>query len=412
MRHLIIGNSAAGTAAAEAIRANQAHAEITILTRDATFYSRCQLHLVAGGVRPAAKTSFVPEDWAQRHGVEVRLGWDAVSIDPLRKEVSCRNGDSLPYDRLLLATGAGSLTPPIEGVQGSGVFGLRNLEDAQGILQRVGKSRHVVIIGAGLVGCELAETLAAGGHPSVSMVEMAPHPLPLQLEMTIGVRLHDVMADHGMAMFCRDSVAAVERDGAGQPRAVVLKSGRALPADLVVCAAGVRANTDLFAGLGTIGRRGIVVDSGGRTSVPDIFAAGDVTESCDSTLGRVMPSAIWPAARRQGRVAGLNMSGGSTTLEAHTGLKTSAVLCGTPLVSLGPVFEPDPAWRKELCEHTDSRNRLCSKVCYTDSNGVLKAAILWGDISQAGIYAAAIIQQLPLGDLAFGSVPDYLLRAV
>lgn len=412
MRHLIIGNSAAGTAAAEAIRENQPNAQITMLTRDSAFYSRCQLHLVAAGVRSAAKTSFVPEDWAQRHGIEVRLGWDALAIDPLRKEVRCRNGEILPYDRLLLATGAGSLTPPIEGLQGSGVFGLRNLEDALGILRRMGESRQVVIIGAGLVGCELAETLAAGGHPSVSMVEMAPHPLPLQLEDTIGARLRDLMADHGMAMFCQDSVAAVERDGTGQPRAVVLKSGRTLPADLVVCAAGVRANTDLFAGLGTIGRRGILVDAGGRTSVPDIFAAGDVTESCDSTMGRVMPSAIWPAARRQGRVAGLNMSGGSTALEAHTGLKTSAVLCGTPLVSLGPIFEPDPTWRKEVFEHTDSRGRLCSKVCYTDPNDVLKAAILWGDISQAGLYAAAIVQQQPLGDLAIGSVPDYLLRAV
>ena len=106
-----------------------------------------------------------------------------------------------------------------------------------------------------------------------------------------------------------------------------------------------------------------------------------------------MPSAIWPAARRQGRIAGINMSGGDETLTDHTGLKTSALLCGVPLVSLGPIFELDPAWQKHSYEHTDSRGRLCTKVCYTQHDGSLAAAVLWGDVSQAGLYAEAIINK-------------------
>lgn len=412
MKHLIIGNSAAGTSAAEAIRERDPAADIVMLSKDSTFFSRCQLHLIASGKRPSAKTRFVPQDWATRYAVEVRFGAKATAIDVGQKKVLCDNGESLNYDRLLLATGAGSLTPPIEGIEGPGVFGLRNLEDAEGICARVKGLHHVVVIGAGLVGCELAEALVETGHPSVTVIEMAPYPLPLQLEERTGERMRRLMIDHGIDMICRDSVAAILRNERGEPCAVRLKSGREIPADLVVCAAGVRPNIDLFAPLGTIGRRGIVIDGGCRTSVPDIFAAGDVTESRDATLDRVMPSAIWPAARRQGRVAGINMSGGDEILMEHTGLKTSAVLCGTPLVSLGAIFDPDPTWHKQVYEHTDSRGRLCSKICYTDHNGHLAAAVLWGDISLSGLYAEAIIHKYPLGDLAPCAVPDFRLRAI
>lgn len=412
MKHLIIGNSAAGTAAAEAIREGDPAAEIVMLSKDATFFSRCQLHLIASGKRSTEKTRFVPQDWAERLRIEVRFGQNATAIDAQKKKLLCDNGESLDYDRLLLATGADSLTPPIEGIEGPGVFGLRNLEDAERIHNVVMERPHVTVIGAGLVGCELAEALAEAGHPSVTVIEKAPSPLPLQLEEHTGERMRLLMIERGIDMICRDSVAAIVRNSKGEPSTVRLKSGREFPADLVICAAGVRPNIDLFTPLGTIGRRGIVIDGGCRTSVPDVFAAGDVTESCDSTLGRVMPSAIWPAARRQGRVAGINMSGGEETLKDHTGLKTSAVLCGIPFVSLGPVFDPDPSWQKQIYEHTDSRGRLCSKICYTNNDDSLTAAVLWGDISLSGLYAEAIINKYPLGDLAPGIVPDHLFRAV
>lgn len=412
MRHLIIGNSAAGTAAAEAIRERDPAAQVIMLSKDTAFFSRCQLHLVASGQRSSAKTRFVPQDWAQRHGIEVRLGVEVTGIDAHQKQVLCSNGETLPYDRLLLSTGASSLTPPIAGIEGPGVFGLRNLEDAEGICGQVMGRRHVVVIGAGLVGCELAEALIKAGHASVSIIEMAPYPLPLQLEQHTGARMRELMAEHGINMICGDSVSAIERDADGNPCAVALKSGGKLPADLVVCAAGVRPNIDLFVPLGNIGRRGILVDEGCRTSVADIYAAGDVTESCDNTLGRVMPSAIWPAARRQGRIAGINMSGGNEVLTDHTGLKTSAVLCGIPLVSLGPIFDLNPDWQKQIYEHTDSRGRLCTKVCYIQNDGSLAATVLWGDVSLAGLYAEAIVKKRSVGDLSPGIVPDYRLQAI
>lgn len=412
MNYVIIGNSAAGTAAAETIRQQDPAGAVIMLSKDTSFYSRCQLHLLATGQRSAQEANFLPDGWAERHVVDLRLGRTVTGIDAERRLVQCDNGELVAYDRLLLTTGSRSTLPPIPGMEGEGIYGLRNLDDAEQLRQVFRDKQHIVIIGAGLVGCELAEALKEVGHPSVSLLEMAPHPLPLQLEEVTGTRLRELMQQHGVAMYCGDGVTAVERNADGTPAAILLKSGLRLPADLIVAAAGVRANTELLTSLGAECNRGIVIDEGCRTSLPDIFAAGDVTECRDVTLDRVMSSAIWPAARKQGRVAGINMAGGLASLQEHTGLRASVSLFGASMVSVGAVFSPDPTWQKKVYDHTDSRGRLCGKVCYTDNDSVLKAAILWGDISQAGLYGQAVVNRRRLGDLASSMVPGYRLQAV
>ena len=411
MRHLIIGNSAAGTAAAGAIRATDPQADILLASQDSAFYSRCQLHLVATGQRSADQTNFLPGNWADKYQVELLLGCTVTGIDAEARQALCADGKRLNYDRLLLASGSRSFLPPVEGLAGPGTCCLRNIEDALQIRELYQASQHVLIIGAGLVGCELAEALIKVGHPSVSLVEMAPHPLPLQLETVTGERLRHLMQQSGVNMYCGDGLTRVERADDGRPLKVHLQSGTALPADLIVAAAGVRANTELLSVLGAQCQRGIVIDQHCRTSLSDIYAAGDVTECEDSTLQQIMPSAIWPAARKQGRVAGINMAGGDASLLEHTGLRASVSLFGTSMVSVCPVFNIDPAWNKTFYQHTDSRGRLCTKICYTDDQQILTAAVLCGDVSQAGLYADAIIKKLPLGDLKPSAVPDQVLAA-
>ncbi|MEZ4483431.1 MAG: FAD-dependent oxidoreductase [Syntrophotaleaceae bacterium] len=240
---------------------------------------------------------------------------------------------------------------------------------------------------------------------------MAPHPLPLQLEAVTGQRLLRLMQDSGVNMYCGDGLARVERAADGKLRNIRLQSGAVVPADLIVAAAGVRPNIELLSALGAECQRGVVIDASCRTSLPDIYAAGDVTECQDSTLQKSCPA---PSGRRpckQGRVAGTNMAGGNASLLDHTGLRASVSLFGTSMVSVGPVFNIDPTWNKEFFQHTDSRGRLCTKVCYTDASQALTAAVLCGDVSQAGLYADAIIKKLPLGDLKPSSVPDQVLAA-
>lgn len=412
MNYVIIGNSAAGTAAAEAIRQQDPVGAIIILSKDTSFYSRCQLHLVASGQRSAEQANFVPQEWASRFGLDLRLGRTVTAIDHAVRLVHCDNGELIPYDRLLVTTGSRSALPPIPGIDGPGIYGLRNMEDAEQLRQVFRDKKNIIIIGAGLVGCELAEALIEVGHPSVTVLEMAPHPLPLQLEEVTGARLAKLMQGHGVAMYCGDGVTEVERTADGALAAVHLKSGKRLAADLIVAAAGVRANTELLTSLGAECKRGIVIDDCCCTSLADIYAAGDVTECRDVTLDRVMSSAIWPAARRQGRVAGINMADGEASLQEHTGLRASVSLFGASMISVGAVFKPDPEWQKQIFDHTDSRGNLCCKVCYTDGEGLLKAAILWGDVSQAGLYGEAVVKRQGLGDLAPSMIPGYTLKNV
>ncbi|MEZ4483430.1 MAG: FAD-dependent oxidoreductase [Syntrophotaleaceae bacterium] len=165
MRHLIIGNSAAGTAAAETIRATDPQAEILLVSQDSAFYSRCQLHLVATGQRSAEQANFLPGDWAKAHQVQLLLGCAVTAVNPGERQATCADGRTLTYDRLLLASGSRSVLPPVAGLAGPGTCSLRNIDDALQIRTLYSTCKHVVIIGAGLVGCELAEALVEVGHP-------------------------------------------------------------------------------------------------------------------------------------------------------------------------------------------------------------------------------------------------------
>ena len=400
MRYLIIGASAAGTSAAREIRRRDPSGEIVMLARDQAIFSRCQLHLVAAGRRTPTQACFLPASWAHSVGVDLRLGTEVTALDAVGKAVTLHSGERLSYDRLLIATGSRTALPPIPGLAGALTFGLRDLADAQAI-QAAKDARDVVVIGAGLVGVEIATELAEQGR-RVTLVELAPYPLPLQLESETGAMCRELLETAGIRLFCGDKVSGVERDARGNPLAVRLASGNAIPADLIVAAAGVRANAELAAAAGAKVNRGILIDSRCRTTLPDIYAAGDVTETEDVIVRRIMPSAIWPTAIRQGQVAGASMAGADDSLLHNTGMRASVNLLGTSTVSLGAVaLAAEFGWTKRTFRHTDSRGRRCVKVFFLEGRR-LRGAILWGDILNAGVYGEAILNDRDLsGDLAF-----------
>jgi NAD(P)H-nitrite reductase large subunit len=396
MRHVIIGSSAAGVAAAAEIRRHDAAAAITIVSREETIYSRCQLHWIAAGVRTPRQAQFLPPDWAAGMGVEMLAPQEARAIDVAAGAVVLDSGQRVPYDRLLIATGARTGWPPIEGLKGEGVLGLRDLGDAVALRTAVAGARKVAVVGAGLVGCELAASLAEA-HKPVALVELAAHPLPLQLDEETGELCAQLLRGHGVQLHCSQSVERIVRDDRGKVRAVALKSGIVIEADLVVMAAGVRANKEIAESAGIVCGRGIRIDERCHTNVGNIYAAGDVTESPDTLVGQVMPSAIWPTAVRQGRVAGANMAGGADSLARNTGLRASISLLGMSIVSLGPLWKIDPAWRKMTYRSTNSAGRPCLRTLYFQAD-VLRCAILWGDVVNAGVYTEAILKQRPLGE--------------
>ncbi len=399
MHQVIVGSSAAGTAAASAIRGADKSAAITLITADNAFFSRCQLHLLAAGERSAEQANFLPADWAATTGVEILWNTEVTGIKPAAHTVTTANGANFEYDRLLIASGSRSWTPPIPGITGELSFSLRTLEDAEQISAVLPFVQTVSIIGAGLVGVELAAELAQAGK-RVNLVELAPHPLPLQLEEATGAKAAELLRSAGVELYCGRKVVGVQRQANDTPESLLLDDGQILPSDMLVTAAGVRPNIEWLEGSGIQTEpRGVLINEFAMTSAPDIYAAGDVTVMEDVLLRAVMPSPIWPTAVHQGRIAGLNMTGSAESLTRNTGYRSALNLLGTSVVSLGPVNKPDPGWDKELQAFTDSRGQECLKVLYRDAD-TLRAAILWGDISAAGVYADAIINRRPLPEPA------------
>ena len=299
MRHIIIGAGAAGISAAGEIRRLRPEDEIVVVSKDDQVHSRCMLHKFLSGERTAQGINFVPEDFFENNRIQWIFGRSMTGLDCAGKRALFDGDSYLEYDRLLIATGAYYLVPPIPGFRESeNVYGFRDLCDAQAIDRAAKKGSNAVIVGSGLVGMDAAYALMERGiKPAV--VEMADRILPLQLDSGAAAEYQQRFEAHGCRFFLSAKAADTRRDGEGRITAVVLDDGTELECDFVIVAAGVRPEVRFLQNCGVQVDRSIQVDEYLRTTVPDVYAAGDV---CGL-------SGIWPNAMKQGITAARNMCG-------------------------------------------------------------------------------------------------------
>lgn len=390
MKYVIIGGSAAGFSAATEIRKLDVKSELTIICKDNFYYSRCQLHLVASGAKSVERIRLRPEGWTESMGIKLIGGKTVLELDAVAKNLTLDDGQIIPYDKLLIATGTKTFFPPLEGFSGPLSFGLRNLEDAVAINAARKTAKNFTIIGAGLVGVELAAELVKAGV-TVNLVELAKYPLPLQLDQVCGDKCAKKLLAAGVKLYFGTPAKSLHRSGEdGKPVALELASGEKIPTDVLICAAGVVANTDFARRAGVDARKGIIINDCCFTNLPDVYAAGDVAEHVDTVNGIWQLTAIWPTAVRQGKVAGINMAGGTASLKINTGLKTAMSVMGTHFISLGQTSAPKPDWNKYVFRNTDSRGDENIRILFVDGNA-LKSAVLWGNVSDAGLYHEAIV---------------------
>ncbi|MBW1913558.1 MAG: NAD(P)/FAD-dependent oxidoreductase [Deltaproteobacteria bacterium] len=332
IRYLIIGNGVAGTTAAENIRKQDKDGDITIITEeDLPFYSRIRLNEYIAGDITEQDLQIKKEQWYRDQAISLNLNTRVSEIRPDKRVVITSDKEKLVYDALLIATGSSSFIPPIKGADKQGVFALRNMQDGRDIISFAAKIQKVILIGGGLLGLEAGNALRRLGK-HVTVIEFFPRLLPRQLDKEGAARLKAIMEDMGFS-FRLDAVTE-EITAEDHTGGVVLKGGDFLEGEMVIISAGVRPNKALALSGDIKCDKGIIVDGHMRTETPGVYAAGDVTESDGRLYG------IWPAAMDQGKIAGINMSGGSIEY-GGTAMANTLKVAGIDLASAGEIDADD-----------------------------------------------------------------------
>ncbi len=373
MKYLIIGNGVAGTTAAQAIRHADPAGEITIITEEPhPFYSRIRLIHFLDGSLPKEKLQLKKDEWYKDNKINLRLNTKAETIDAAGKTVSTSGGESIAFDRLLLATGGVPFVPPIAGVNKKGVFTLRTLDDALAIIDYAKSHSRIVVIGGGLLGLEAANSLVKAGN-SVSVTEYFRRLLPRQMDEAGSMILQSQLKKMGFTFHLgaqSKEILGGKKFGGGKVEGLLLKNGSRIDCDMILISAGIRPDMTLAEDLGMKTAMGLPVNDKMETEMKGIYAAGDLIEHRGRCYG------IWPAAERQGRIAGTNMASGNELYEGHT-MQTMLKVAGIDLFSAGEI---DHEGKYESIVLKDDDQFIYKKLVLNDD--VIIGAILYGETKQ------------------------------
>ncbi len=310
-RIVIVGGGAAGFAAAEMLRRDGYGGEITMLSNDqAPPVERPNLSKdYLAGKAPEDWVPLRPDEFYSESNIDLRLRTQVAAIDGKARHVVLGDGRTVPFDRLLLATGAEPVKLKIPGADQPYVYMLRTLADCRAIIAAAATAKRAVVIGASFIGLEVAAALR---ERDIEVHVVAPEQRPMEriLGPDMGDFVRALHEEHGVAFHLEDSVTAI--DG----RKVSLKSGSALEADLVVVGIGVKPRLELAEQAGLKVDRGVIVDAKLETSLPGIFAAGDIARWPDRYSGDSIRVEHWVVAERQGQAAARNMIGFDEPFEA------------------------------------------------------------------------------------------------
>lgn len=368
-RYVIIGAGAAGISAAQVLRDFKPQAVITVISIDQHVHSRCMLHKFLGGERDIPGISFVRQDFFDKNDI-VHIPCERVDrIDTAEKTVWFGEGFSAPYDKLLIATGAGFFIPPIPHFrEAPNVFGFRDLSDALKIDGALARGKRVFIVGSGLVGLDAASALCHRGA-EVTIAEMADRVMPLQTDDYAAGVYQKVFEDQGCRFLLGAGAADAVVDEAGNITEVIMSTGEHIPCNFIVMAAGVRPRIELAQASGIAADRAITVDDHLRTSAPDVYAAGDCTGL----------SGVWPDAMEQGKVAARNMAGIDEAYEKPYPFKNTSNFFGVTMLSVGRLDQTEGA---EVIVHHSPKEYKKAIV----KDGKLTGYLSLGNISNSGLY--------------------------
>src|SRR4030042_166981 len=384
-RYLIIGNGVAGARAAVRIRERDPEGEIHIFTGEAyPFYYRVRFpELVAGEVTTKEITIHTKEFY-QGENISLHLEEPVVEVRPERREAISKQGHTYFFDLLLVATGVNAFVPPIQGNEKKGMFTLRTMRDAIEMKAYSEKISHAILIGGGLVGLEVGGSLLRRGL-KVAVIEHNPRILPRQMDPEGAQILQTKMETMGFSFFLNGQ--SEEILGGESVEGVRLKDGRVVEGQMAIISAGVRPNIQLAKEMGLEMKNGILVNDRLETRTKDICAAGDVAEHRGRVYG------IWPAAQKQGEIAGDNIAGGNESYEGTVVSNTLKVV-GIDLTSTGEI---DAEGKFECVVRSDREKCSYSKVTFKEDKIV--GCILLGETRGRAELLSAIEKEADIKEI-------------
>jgi nitrite reductase (NADH) large subunit len=376
LRLVVIGNGMAGMRAVEELLKHEGGRRYRITVFGAephVNYNRIMLSSVLAGDKNIDEIVINSREWYDANGIRLLAGDAVTGIDRDAKTVTSASGLTVPYDRLLIATGSRPLAPPIPGLGLRGVCAFRDIADVDKMLEAARTHKRAVVIGGGLLGLEAAWGLKQRGM-SVALVHLMPTLMERQLDVAAGQLLQRDLDRRGIAFFTDGQTEEIL--GTERAEGVQLTDGRSIPADLVVLAIGIRPNIDLARAAGLQVNRGIVVFDDMRTSDPEIFAVGECVEHRGQIFGLVAP--LWD----QAKVCAAHLAGDETAVFASQALSTSLKITGVDVFSAGALMAADDG--DDEITLRDASRGLYKKIVLRD--GKLVGAVLYGEVADGQWY--------------------------
>ena len=383
-KYLIIGGSAGGIGAVEAIREVDPVGTVTVISEEhVPQYSRPMISEYVSREATLDTMKYRGDLFWKNNSVQTLTGRTAVKIDFTKKQVELDGGDNIYYEKLLIATGGKPFVPRMEGGEKSGVFTFTELSSAKGLESKLEQSKRVVVIGGGLIGVSATEALVKRGI-KVTLVELKDSILNLILDETASEIAEKMLSEAGVTVITGQTVRRIlgRKDNENAVGGVVMIDGTKIPCDIVVVAIGSIPRTELVKETDVKINRGIVVDRFMRTNMPDVYACGDAAEAYDFLVNRNRLLPLWPLAQLGGRVAGYNMAGKKVEYEGGT-VMSSLKYFDLPVIAVG-TMNPEDISDYELLVDSQPEKMVYKKILLKDN--AIVGFIFLGDINKAGIF--------------------------
>ncbi|MBV0924992.1 FAD-dependent oxidoreductase [Halomicroarcula limicola] len=388
--HVIIGDGIAGASAAETIREDDPDADVTIITDEGeALYNRILIKEFAKGKLPEAPISIHEPEWYEERDIDLELNTHVTDIDPDAHEVNTHSGTTYHYDKLLLATGGTPAQLPVENSDADGVHHFWTFQDARGIREHADESDTGIIVGAGLLGIDLAAVCAAQ-EIDAKFLMRGNRWWRYALSEDGAEIIHDALRENGVEPVFESGVDRFEVDDDGHVTGAVDPDGNHYDGEWAGVAIGLDFNTEFLAGSGLELDDGVVVDEYMQTNVEDVYAAGDLTKFYDTILDAQAQNGAWGSAKEQGSVAGSNMVADDEAEAFRWVSSYSITHFDFPFLSFGHPTRGDDEIEQKYSD-TEWR-RLAFE------NGQLVGGVLIGDLSQQSKFKQLIREERQVAD--------------